>query len=141
MEKLLNLMTEKNHYLEKFYSLNAEELVNFGDGNYENVESFYRARDKILDLIRTIDEMIDVEAKATPTPLDADAKSDVEKLLINKDEWVTAILSQDLQVLSWIEKEKSSIIRELQVVGKTKKAVSGYHSGNRPTATKFDEEA
>ncbi len=141
MEKLLNLMTEKNHYLEKFYSLNAEELVNFGDGNYENVESFYRARDKILDLIRTIDEMIDAEAKITAVPLKADAKADVEKLLANKDEWVTAILSQDLQVLSWIETEKSNIIKELQVVGKAKKAVSGYHSGNRPTATKVDEEA
>src|SRR4051812_598048 len=105
MEKLVNLMTEKNHYLEKFYSLNAEELVNFGDGNFENVESFYRARDKILDLIRTIDEMIDVEAKQVATPLEADAKTVVEKLLGQKDEWVTAILSQDLQVLSWIEKE------------------------------------
>ncbi len=140
MEKLLNLMTEKNHYLEKFYSLNAEELVNFGDGNYENVESFYRARDKILDLIRTIDEMIDTEAKATAIPIAATAKADVEKLLGNKDEWVTAILSQDLQVLSWIETEKSNIIKELQSVGKAKKAVSGYHSGTR-VASKFDEEA
>jgi hypothetical protein len=140
MEKLLNLMTEKNHYLEKFYSLNAEELVNFGDGNYENVESFYRARDKILDLIRTIDEMIDAESKTTALPLTTGSKADVEKLLTQKDEWVTAILSQDLQVLSWIEKEKSKIIKELQVVGKAKKAVAGYHSGTRPVS-KFDEEA
>lgn len=140
MEKLVNLMTEKNHYLEKFYSLNAEELVNFGDGNFENVESFYRARDKILDLIRTIDEMIDAEAKQTPTPLEADAKATLEKLLGQKDEWVTAILAQDLQVLSWIEKEKSNIIKELQTVGKSKKAIGGYHSGTR-TVSKFDEEA
>lgn len=140
MEKLVNLMTEKNHYLEKFYSLNAEELVNFGDGNFENVESFYRARDKILDLIRTIDEMIDAEAKQTPVPLGADTKAAVEKLLGQKDEWVTAILSQDLQVLSWIEKEKTNIIKELQTIGKNKKAINGYHSGGRPLS-KYDEEA
>lgn len=140
MEKLVNLMQEKNHYLEKFYSLNADELVNFGDGNFENVESFYRARDKILDLIRTIDEMIDAEAKVTPTPLTAEAKTVVEKLLVQKDEWVTAILAQDLQVLSWIEKEKSNIIKELQTVGKAKKAVNGYHSGAKP-ASRVDEKA
>lgn len=140
MEKLINLMEQKNHYLEKFYSLNAEELVNFSDGNFQNVESFYRARDKILDLIRTIDEMIDAEAKTTATPLADATKTSIEKLLAQKDEWVTAILAQDLQVLSWIEKEKSNIIKELQTIGRSKKAVSGYHSGSRP-ASKFDEEA
>ena len=135
MERIISLMEEKNHYLEKFYLMNENELLNFSDGNFENIESFYRARDKVLDLIRTIDGVIDEASKTVETPIAATAKSDVEKILKEKDEMVQAILAQDLQILSWVEKEKSNIIKDLQFVRKGKKAISGYHSGNRTGKT------
>jgi dsDNA-binding SOS-regulon protein len=139
MERIITLLKEKNHYLEKFYVMNENELLNFADGNFENIESFYRARDKILDLIRTLDDIIEEESKKAPLNLAEAAKSEISQILREKDEWVTAILSQDLQVLSWVEKEKSSIIKELQLVRKNKKAIQGYHSGRRTPAV--DEKA
>ena len=55
MDRVISLLEEKNDYLEKFYAVNEHELINFGAGDFENVEVFYQTRDKILDLVRCID--------------------------------------------------------------------------------------
>ena len=57
--RLITLVYEKNHYLEKFYSLNERELVNFLAGNFENLEGFYQSREQILEMIRYVDMQID----------------------------------------------------------------------------------
>ncbi len=62
--KLIELLEEKNHYLAKFVELNETELLNFEDGYFENVESFYQAREKMLDIVRCIDALIDDEVRA-----------------------------------------------------------------------------
>ncbi|MCM2283004.1 MAG: hypothetical protein NDI61_14275, partial [Bdellovibrionaceae bacterium] len=132
MERIITLLREKNHYLEKFHEVNEQELLRFDAGNFENIEVFYGTRDKLLDMIRAIDDRLAEEnelheqSTSACTPLQ---KSEIEAILRRKDEWVTKILSQDLHVISWIEKEKSNIIRELQSVRKGRKAMQGYHSG------------
>ena len=141
MDRIITLLREKNHYLAKFYEINDRELLHFDSGNFDNVESFYVARDKILDLIRVIDDMIQEEnAKYENNPsATAEQRNEVEYLLATKDEYVKKILAQDLEVLSTIEKEKSNIIRELQAVKKGRRAIAGYHSGTQ--TNQLDEEA
>lgn len=131
MERVIALLKEKNFYLEKFFAVNEHELINFGVGDFENVEAFYQARDKMLDLIRCIDGLIEEENERTSTPVTNAQRRDVESMLKRKDEWVTAILAQDLQLLEYVEKEKSNIIRELKTTQAARRAVGAYANMER----------
>lgn len=135
MDRIIALLREKNLYLEKFYFINEQELINIGGGNFDTIESFYQARDKILDLVNCVDGLLNEENSRKPegnsADLTAEQRSEIEALLRSKDEIVKAILVQDLQILTYIEKEKSNIIRELSANNKARRAVGAYASTER----------
>ena len=131
MERVIALLKEKNFYLEKFFAINEHELINFGAGDFENVEAFYQARDKILDLVRCIDGLIEEENARTVTPVTTEQRKQAEGILKQKDEWVKAIVTQDLQLLEYVEKEKSNIIRELKTNQAARRAVGAYANMER----------
>ncbi|MBX3041665.1 MAG: flagellar protein FliT [Bdellovibrionaceae bacterium] len=142
MKRIIDLMNEKNHYLEKFYALNEKELANFMKDDFGNLEGFYETRERILEVIKYIDGQMDLEQNRNPhmaaTSGPREKRAVLEALTI-KDEYVARILEQDLQVLACIESAKNSIIRELQDIRKGKKAVTGYRSPN--FAQRLDEKA
>ena len=124
MNRLITLIYEKNHYLEKFYAQNETELKNFLNGEFANLDSFYSAREKILEMIRYVDAQI--EKIQNSIQLSDFEKRELRKALRIKDEYVERILQQDLEVLSCLDRAKSEIISELQQIRKGKKAISGY---------------
>jgi flagellar biosynthesis/type III secretory pathway chaperone len=127
MDRIIALLSEKNTNLEKFYYINEQELINFADGNFETVEPFYQARDKILDLVSCMDQLLDEEnQRLSSNAITNEQRADISDLLRAKDELVKAILAQDLQLLNYIEKEKSNIIRELRGTGTARRAVGAY---------------
>jgi hypothetical protein len=141
MLRIISLMNEKNHYLEKFYALNETELKNFSVGIFDNLERFYQTREKILDIVKYIDSEVDKAhgdldyASAVAT----EDKRAIRAALSIKDEYVTRIIEQDLEVLSCIETAKNGIIRDLQDVQKSRRGIGGYKS---PSFTqRLDEEA
>lgn len=129
-QKLIELLGEKNHYLGKFVELNEQELMNFDDGYFDNVEPFYQAREKVLDIIRCIDSLIDDEVCALGEisfeTVGTEVRAQIETLMKTKDSLAKKILSQDLKVLAAIETEKSNIIRELQQTKDSRKLVRAY---------------
>jgi HPt (histidine-containing phosphotransfer) domain-containing protein len=132
MERVIVLLREKNQYLEKFYWVNEQELINFGVGNFESVEDFYQVRETILELIASVEALVEEENKRVETSVVNGAhRSEVQMILSSKDELVKAILAQDLQILTYIEKEKSNIIRELKSNAQAKKAVGAYANSER----------
>ena len=137
METIIALLSEKNTYLEKFHYLNEQELINFGIGDFDAVESFYHARDKILDLVGCLDGLVDEENKRLTGEITQAQRTEVGDLLRSKDELVKSILAQDLQLLSYIEKEKSNIIRELKTTGAARRAVGAY--GHTERMKELDE--
>jgi hypothetical protein len=141
MQTIVQLLNEKNQHLEAFAQLNAEEMDKFFDGNFDSLEIFYNSREALLDMIRAIDTLMDeTQAKLDPhLPIDDQFRRDVLRALNKKNDLVTGILAQDLQILSTIEQAKSKIIRELRQVRSSRKAVSAYKSGDAPA--KLDEEA
>ncbi len=141
METIVNLLKDKNYHLQKFYQLNETELINFAEGNFDNIEIFYQSRETILDLIRCIDRLIDTasEAQGSDVRPTNRQKQDVIAAMAEKSDLVTRILGQDLQILSVIEQAKSDIIKELRGVQVARKAVGAYKSGDTPA--KFDEKA
>jgi hypothetical protein len=141
MDNVIKLLQEKNLHLNKFHELNESEINKFMDGQYEDLEVFYHARETILDMVRCIDRLIDsamppADEKVEMTPAQ---KKDVIQIMNEKNDLVTRILAQDLTILSCIEETKSSIIKELRQVQAAKKAVGGYKSG--PGPSKLDEKA
>lgn len=140
MSQVLSLLEEKNKNLAKFYQMNEIEMTRIAEGNFDELESFYRNREGILDLIRTIDTLTEVASKETMVKdIDDNQRIQVMDLLDQKNELVTQILEQDLRILSLIEQAKSNIIKELGQVRLARKAISGYQSGT--TKTQLDEEA
>ena len=141
MDTIINLLNDKNFHLQKFQQLNESELLNFADGNFENLEVFYQSRETILDLIRCIDRLIDQAsaAHADPGNISNKSKQDMIRAMAMKNDLVTQILAQDLQILAVIEQTKSDIIKELRQVQAGKKAIGGYKSGD--ASNKLDEKA
>lgn len=138
MHRILDLLNHKNHYLEKFYSVNERELLNFYRSDFGQLENFYQEREKILQTIRYIDDQID-SAQNKSLDIQPEAKREIQTALAIKEEYVNRILAQDLEVLACIESAKSSIIRELQEIQKNKKAVGSYKS--KTFYNRLDEEA
>jgi hypothetical protein len=138
-KKLIELLDEKNQYLQRFFEINETELLNFADGYFDNVESFYQAREKILDIVRCIDTLVDDEvAHLKENDVSSPLRDELKDLMTEKERLAKQILAQDLQLLAAIETEKSNIIRELKSTGQNKKAVAAYKSG--PAAPQYDEE-
>ncbi len=138
MERVIALLREKNHCLEKFYWLNEQELINFGTGNFDSVDEFYQAREQILTQIQCVEGML-AEISARPTAqVTVVLREEAAALLKSKDEVVKSILAQDLQILAYIEKEKSNIIRELRANKQAKRAVGAYANTERMRALEGD---
>lgn len=136
MTRIVSLLNEKNHYLEKFYSLNETELTNFAQGQFDNLEHFYQTRERILDVIKYIDS--EIEKVEPQNPMPDFERSAIKESMNIKDEYVTRIIEQDIQVLSCIENAKNSIIRELQDLRRNRKAVGSYKS--KTFQNRLDEE-
>ncbi|MCC7404333.1 MAG: hypothetical protein IT288_08040 [Bdellovibrionales bacterium] len=141
MTDIIELLFQKNCHLEKFFRLNEAELLNFSDGNFDNLETFYHSRESLLEMIQKIDKRIeDSNSVAVDQTVATDAeKKKILEAIAYKNELVTRILAQDLQILSIIEKAKSGIIKELSSVKVARKAMKGYHSGGG--TSQLDEKA
>lgn len=141
MERTLDLLERKNQYLEKFLLIGEAELLNFEVGDFKNLESFYECREKILNIIRRIEKQIEKSSSEFSDQRNIDQRhaARARGQLELKDQIVNEILDLDLRLISCIEAAKSSIIKELRMVKKGKKALSGYKSELGPQYA-FNEE-
>lgn len=140
MTRIITLLNEKNHYLEKFYSLNEKELKNFLVSNFDGLEVFYSSREKILEIIKYIDSQIHIERMKDDNVAVAEKfKAEIRQALAAKDQYVGKIIEQDLEILACIEAAKNEIIKELKNVKHSRKAVGGYKT--KTQGGRLDEEA
>lgn len=142
MLRIIELYEQKNHYLEKFYSMNEIEIASMNKGQFENLQSFYINRDGILNVIKYIDGQIEIEQKHLETAEDefsSEEKLQLAQQLKIKNEYVMRILDQDLSILSLIDREKSNVMKEIYEVRKNRKAMTGYKT--YVPMIRLDEEA
>lgn len=131
MIRLIQFLNEKNHFLEKFFSLNESEITRMQSGLFDGLESFYNRREDLLKIIRYIDSEIhkshqlhkDINGRYSE-----EEKKEIRESLRTKEAYVKRILEQDLLVLGMIDEAKSQIIQELQGVRKARRALGGYKS-------------
>ena len=141
MDRVIDLLQQKNHYLEKFLLMSEAELLNFENKDFGNLESFYTCRDKILNIVNHLDKEFEKTSAQynDVTTLAADKRSKIERAISRKSEIVSQILELDLKLISCIEAEKSAIIRELRGVNAGRKVLDGYKA-SRPSEHNLNEE-
>lgn len=132
MTQLIQYLNEKNHFMEKFYSLNEAQIKRLQEGMFDELEIFYNQRENLLKIIKYIDGQ--VQKAHSLHKSNADEFSNTQKIEIRecmriKESYAKRILEQDLQVLGLIDDAKSAIIKELQDVKKARKALAGYKTG------------
>jgi hypothetical protein len=129
MSKVLDLLKEKNFYLERFLEESRKEKTSFKARRFDNLDTLYKMREEILLNIQSIDERIKKEcAPEAIGNLEPPKNGEVRKLLDQIKTNVTYILEEDLQIISCIEDEKSKIIREISSTREGKKALKGYRA-------------
>jgi hypothetical protein len=140
MTKTIQLLEEKNSYLEKFLGLNREWLGRLSRGDFGDVEDFRETREKILNIIKHIDALVEVQTQNINVDhVDTITRIRLHELLDHKDNLVQVILSQDLDIMQIIESAKSQIIIELKNVRQGRKTISSYKSTQRSEES-LDEE-
>ena len=140
MENIIELLKEKNHFLEKFSKLNETELVKFDEGDFDSLEKFYSSRERLLAIVGQLDFMIEQQSSVEfYEDISKDKKSEVVRVFDHKNALVTKIVSQDLQILSCIDNEKSQIIKDLSNLKTSKKVLGSYKSGGKTNS--LDEKA
>tara|TARA_B110001454_G_scaffold219200_1_gene251845 strand:+ start:71513 stop:71932 length:420 start_codon:yes stop_codon:yes gene_type:complete len=125
MKRLLDLMDQKNHFLEKFYTVNETHLELFLKNRFEQINEFYDARENILEILKYIDQEIQL-VSSTTTDESILGIQKLKECLSLKDTFVQKILEQDIDILACIEAAKNSIISELKEVRTGKKVISAY---------------
>ncbi len=141
MEILIDLMNRKNSFLEKFYTINEAELLNFSADDFGNLEPFYQCRENILRLIGRIDDLVEDHLKSIDTSLPREIRLQIQSCLDKKDELAKKIVDQDLQIITAIEKKKSGIITELKSVQNTRRLHSAYTPSASRSRQKVNEKA
>lgn len=129
MIRLIQLLNEKNHFLEKFYSCNDSQITRLEAGLFDDIEKFYNKREDLLKIIKYIDAEIQKAHglhKDMSGVFSDEEKGEIRQALRTKEAYVQRILEQDLVVLGMIDDAKSKIIRELKDVSKARKALGGY---------------
>ena len=132
MEKIITFLKERNRNLSRFAALNSAEITKILTGNFESLDEFYITREGILDIIKQIEAMIERQLgrggdyQIAPQSI----KKLVSSLLRERDELVSQILNQDLEILECIDKAKDAIIQELRSLKKSRKVIGAYKSGS-----------
>ena len=126
-KSIIDLLEEKNRYLQCFVELNANELHRFSDGRFEHVESFYQTRERILDIIKCLDVMIQESVEGlNGDQVPDELCAEVRALMNQKDVFAKEIIEQDKQILSRIEAERNKVLVEMGETQFSKKVVSSY---------------
>ena len=114
MSNILDLLKRKNFYLEKFLEESKKKRTSFKERHFENLRNFYEKREQILDNIQSIDKKISrICDDEDSGDLKLPQKNEIVQMLKKIRSNVSEIVEEDLQIISYIENEKSKIIMEM----------------------------
>lgn len=127
MSKIIELLKEKNFYLERFLEESRKERGRFKARHFDNLDALYNKREQILLNIQSIDNRIkiicDNEGQEILNP---PRKNEVSQMLKQIKDNVRYIMEEDLEIISYIENEKSKIIKEISQTKEGRKVLKGY---------------
>ena len=126
MSTVIELLKEKNFYLERFLEESKKERGRFKARKFENLDSLYKKREQILQNIGSIDKRISAICSDEAEVLNAPNKNEISVMLNKIKENVSYIMQEDIEIISSIENEKSKIIKEISKTKEGRKVLNGY---------------
>ena len=128
MSKVLELLKEKNFYLERFLEESRKERTRFKARKFENLDMLYNKREQIIMNIQSIDKRINeiCEDEGGSEVLNPPKKNEISNLLSKIKNNVRYIMEEDLQIISFIENEKTKIIKDISNTKEGRKVLNGY---------------
>ena len=127
MSKVIELLKEKNFYLERFLMESRKERSRFKARHFENLDYLYRKREQILNNIQSIDKRIDTLCgQDSMEVMNAPKKGEIQEMLTKIKSNVRYIMEEDLDIISYIENEKTKIIKEITQTKEGRKVLRGY---------------
>lgn len=127
MSKVIDLLKEKNFYLERFLEESRKERGRFKARHFENLDSLYQKREQILLNIQSIDKRInDLCQNEGKEILHPPKHNEITEMLDKIKSNVNFIMEEDLQIITYIENEKTKIIREISQTREGRKVLNGY---------------
>lgn len=129
MIKILELLKEKNYYLERFLEESRKERQSFRARRFDNLEPLYYMREQILNNIASIDSRLsELCEEPEPESVDEKEQKEMDHILKKIKANVRYILEEDLEIISSIENEKTKIIKEISQTREGRKALGAYKS-------------
>lgn len=125
--RLIQLLEQKNHFLEKLLSLNELQAALLKAGEIDTLDEFYLRREKIIDTIGYIDSQLKIAFEES-IDLSEAQREVVEHLLFIKDEYVNHIMNLEMTILSSLETIKNQILKDLIDTHRQRKRLQGYQS-------------
>jgi hypothetical protein len=127
MSKVIELLKEKNFYLERFLEESKSEKNRFKARHFMNLDSLYKKREQILMNIQSIDNRINAICEKDGTEiLNPPKKNEIKEMLAKIKDNVRYIMEEDLAIISYIESEKTKIIKEISQTKEGRKVLNGY---------------
>lgn len=127
MNLIIQLLEQKNDLLRIFLELSECERKSFKARNFDNLEDLYDSREELLASIQSVDRRLDLHSgEQDLAAVTTGDKSQIKKLLDQKQLLVNEILQQDLIILSCVENEKSSLIKKITSVRSGRRLVKAY---------------
>ena len=126
MINILDLLKEKNFYLERFLEESRKERTSFKARRFENLEPLYKKREQILCNIQSIDDRINKICSKEEDLLNFPNKGEMKTVLAKIKDNVRYIMEEDLEIISCIENEKSKIIKEISQTKEGRRVLKGY---------------
>lgn len=121
MEEVIEFLKMKNKYYEKFFSISTKFLEETNNDNWDNLKFFVENRERLLNIIRSLDQKIARAFKESSTNEDElNSYRETLKNLFDKKKLLgDRIISLDLQLISRIDQMKTLTIKKLKSSVKT----------------------
>ena len=113
MKTVLDLLQQKNKYLERFEQLSARQYLRLCAGDFTHIRAFSKERQKLLKSIEHIDSFLKQQKFNTLNPAH---KQSLEQLLEKKKKIIKAILNKDLLIHARLNEKEDKKFRK-QIAG------------------------
>ncbi|HAR41111.1 MAG TPA: hypothetical protein DCS07_00505 [Bdellovibrionales bacterium] len=127
--EVIRLLKSKNRCLEQFLELSEEFLKTIETGNFSDLETFYKKRDRILKGFDLFDRKLTETLELLPkNSFDAELAAQVEQALNMKAALIGRIAATDQKIVDAIQEEKLRITKEMANSQKQTSTVKKFKS-------------
>ena len=99
MKEIINLLRQKNDYLQQFERISSKAYHRLCLGDYSHIDTFYHDRQRLLNIMDQIDKQLN---SITPVAVSEKDKKTMLSLIQEKKKITMSVLQKDLLIHSYL---------------------------------------